>query len=149
MIIMSRWCSGLHGTLRRFRPWFESRSGYSQFALRVWRRHDGLRSRRARFDSSAGYFLNCSRSVLDSHARPRSSKTRFDSWREHFFTDAGARRQGHRLQPDRSGFDSHRRLFEWKVVDVVCPAACRSPGRVWRCLFREWDLIRKHRRRIA
>ena len=28
-VVSSRWCSGLHWTLRRSRSWFESRSGYS------------------------------------------------------------------------------------------------------------------------
>ena len=49
-------CSGLHWTLRRSRPWFESGSGYCCDALRVWRMHDCLRSSRARFNSSVGYF---------------------------------------------------------------------------------------------
>lgn len=70
------------------------RGSWKQFALRVWRMHDGLRSRRARFDSSAGYRINRSRSVPDSHTTLRRSKTRFDSWREHF-TRGTVRESGH------------------------------------------------------
>ncbi len=56
-LCLSRCCSGLHWTVRRFRPWFESRSGYSVEPPRVCRRHDCVRSSRARFDSSAGCYL--------------------------------------------------------------------------------------------
>lgn len=52
---LSRWCSGLHGTLRRSEPWFKSRSGFS--------------------------ILTRPRGVPDPHATVRRSKTRFNSWR--------------------------------------------------------------------
>lgn len=74
----------------------------------------------------------------------------FDTLVRTLFTNgAGARRQGNRVQPDQRGFESHLRLFEWKVVDIICPAACRPPGRDWHCLFREWVLTRECRRRLA
>ncbi len=44
-------------------------------------------------------------------------------------TDAGARRHGNRLQPGRSGFDSHRRLFDFNYKQATgetdAPAAHR------------------------
>ena len=57
--------------------------------------------------------------------------------------DAGARRHGNRLQPGRSGFDSHRRLFQCNFKqatdDADAPAAHRPHAaqvRLWlaRCV---------------
>ncbi len=95
----------------------------------VCRRHGGLRSRRAGFDSRAGdrrpgriirpsWKTTSSECAGTAHDLAKvGDQVRFLARTCHLSTngplipDAGARRPGSRLQPGRSGFDSHRRLF--------------------------------------
>ncbi|MDB5349217.1 MAG: hypothetical protein JWN86_464 [Planctomycetota bacterium] len=101
-------CDGRHATLRRSRTRFDSWRGHSP---RVCREHGGVRSRKAGSDSRAGDGpFRMSSGCGGWHATLRRSRARFNSWRGHDNHDAGARWPGNRLQPGRSGFDSHRRL---------------------------------------
>lgn len=82
--LTSRWCNGQHKTLLRSWTRFDSWTGYSTTCLASvmaarWSSEpqDGVRLPGGVLKST------CPGSVPDSHASPRSSKIRFDSWPGH------------------------------------------------------------------
>jgi hypothetical protein len=110
--------------------------------------HDGFRNRWTGFDSLVRYLLRYEAandwfSECAGFARDFAmveDQVRFLAGTLH---DAGARRHGNRLQPGRSGFDSHRRLFQCNFKqatdDADAPAAHRPHAarvRMWlaRCV---------------
>ncbi len=129
---LSRWCSGRHRTLRRSRSWFNSRSGYfSKEVLRVcWTaRQSSKLQDEVRFLGGALTSLGCGGCIRPCEGRGSGSTPDEDA------NDAGAGWPGNRLQPGRSGFDSHRRLFA-KQRCLSRPAArdalssCEAVGNV-------------------
>ncbi len=136
----SRWCNGQHKTLLRSWSWFESRLGHFEtWPVGV---PDSMSASEAVGPGSIpGRATDgkCPASVMDGMADfesvgrgsiPRRGAVNYSLsvwWiardsakvvgQVRFLdgllkTDAGARRRGNRLQPGRSGFDSHRRLSE-------------------------------------
>ena len=135
--LVSRWCNGTHKTLLRSWSWFDSRSGcleYGPWVCRIAcqlpklldqvRLLDGLLTTRpasvpdrtADFDSARRGSIprraTEMKHVLGVCRIAREPAKLVDQVRflAGTLNDAGARRHGNRLQPGRSGFDSHRRL---------------------------------------
>jgi hypothetical protein len=82
--------------------------------------------------------------VPDSHATPRRSKTRFDSWRGHLF-DAGARRHGGCLQSSLKWVRLPPASFECNYKQGLTSLGQRRAAHSingWCRVFRTWNLAK-------